>query len=357
MGISSSLGSSALLPAGLGFRNKIINGDMRINQRLSPAATSGYPVDRWFLGWSAGSVPSIVQSTTVFPAGFSSSIALSITTGAAINSGVGNIQQRVEGYNAVDIGFGTASPQTMVLSFWVRASIAGIYCVALRNNAADRSYVAEYTINTINTWEYKNITIIADSTGTWEKTTSAAFALIFSVAASTANTTASVWTAGNFIVSPNQTHLAGTTGATFNFTGVQLEKNYQATPFEQRPIGVELALCQRYFEKSYDLGTAPATVTETGVHRHSGSGNASGRHYVPIRFKVEKRANDYTVTTYDPTTAGSSWVTQNPSQAGLGRTPLVENKGTSGMVLNVEDGGYSWTVGNTRGHWSASSEL
>jgi hypothetical protein len=138
---------------------------------------------------------------------------------------------------------------------------------------------------------------------------------------------------------------------------VQVEQNYQPTPFEQRPIGVELALCQRYFEKSYDLGTAPATVTETGVHRHSGSGNASGRHYVPIRFKVEKRANDYTVTTYDPTTAGSTWVTQNPSQAGLGRTPLVENKGTSGMVLNVEDGGYSWNVGNTRGHWSASSEL
>jgi hypothetical protein len=148
-------------------------------------------------------------------------------------------------------------------------------------------------------------------------------------------------------------------GSIIRVAGVQLEEGLYVTSFRRNApsIQAELAACQRYYEKSYSTATFPGTVTEDGVHRHSGSGNGSGRHYVPIRFKVEKRTNGYTVDTYNPTAAGAAWITQNSAQAGLARTPLVENKSTSGMVLNVEDGGYAWAVGNTRGHWAVSDEL
>lgn len=172
--------------------------------------------------------------------------------------------------------------------------------------------------------------------------------------------------APSYAAGPLSVYLDGTANVVVEFTPasgtatlgqVQLEFGSRATPFEPRPIGVEVALCQRYYEKSYDLGTAPGTITEVGVHLHSGSGNASGRHYVPIRFKVEKRTNSYNVATYSAVTTGSGWRSNNSGSANLDRTPVISNKGTSGFTADVEDGGYAWFPGNTRGHWTVDAEL
>ena len=338
MGVSSALGSSALLPAGLGFRNLLINGDMNIWQRGTsvPIGTLGYTADRWYHQSYNGAVISRqpTNDLTRLPTTRYCSRVLRNSGVTAVNFMY--FTQSMETAQSVKL-----AGQTATLSFWARAG-AGMTSTTFTatifyGTGIDQNLIAGYTGQA--TAFTRNVTL----TTTWQK-----FVLTGNVP-TTATEVAFVCGYTPVGTAPANDY--------FEITNVQLEANVQPTPFEHRPIGVELALCQRYYEKSYDLGTAPATVTETGVHRHSGSGNASGRHYVPIRFKVEKRANDYTVTTYDPTTAGSSWITQNPSQAGIGRTPLVENKGTSGMVLNVEDGGYSWTVGNTRGHWSVSSEL
>lgn len=262
MAISSVLGSSALLPAGLGFRNKIINGDMTVNQRgytsASPVSVSTgsqvyYSTDRWYgSGETSQGVYSLGQSTTV-PSSetFINSLVATCTTADASLATTDDYEfgQAIEGFNASSLGYGTSAAKQSVLSFWVRSSLIGTYCVALRNSASNRSYIAEYTINVADTWEKKTIYIIGDTTGTWLKNTSTGINITWALAAgSTYQTAAGSWTAGNYLCSSNQVNwMSSSTSRTFYITGVQLEQNSQPTPFEQRPYGVELALCQRYY--------------------------------------------------------------------------------------------------------------
>ena len=276
MAISSVLGSSALLPAGLGFRNKIINGDMTVNQRgytsASPVSVSTgsqvyYSADRWYgSGETSQGVYSLGQSTTV-PSSetFINSLVATCTTADASLAATDDYEfgQAVEGFNASSLGYGTSSAKQSVLSFWVRSSLTGTYCVALRNSAGNRSYIAEYTINVADIWEKKTIYINGDTTGTWLKNTSTGINITWALAVgSTYQTAAGSWTAGNYLCSSNQVNwMSSSTTRTFYITGVQLEQNSQPTPFEQRPYGTELALCQRYFVKF----TFPASNITTGM--------------------------------------------------------------------------------------------
>lgn len=267
MAISSVLGSSALLPAGLGFRNKIINGDMTVNQRgytsASPVSVSTgsqvyYSTDRWYgSGETSQGVYSLGQSTTV-PSSetFINSLVATCTTADASLAATDDYEfgQAIEGFNASSLGYGTSAAKRSVLSFWVRSSLIGTYCVALRNSASNRSYIAEYTINVADTWEKKTIYINGDTTGTWLTNTSTGINITWALAVgSTYQTAAGSWTAGNYLCSSNQVNwMSSSTSRTFYITGVQLEQNYQPTPFEQRPIGVELELCQRYYQRMVD---------------------------------------------------------------------------------------------------------
>jgi hypothetical protein len=253
MGISSALGSSALLPAGLGFRNLIINGDMRIHQRGGTTTVTGanaYNVDRWY-GFSSGTFT--MQQSTDTPTGTNFSNSLLVTcTGADASIAAGDfnsISQRIEGYGSASLGYGTAN-QTNVLTFWVKSSLTGTYCVSFRNSAVNKSYVVEYTINLADTWEKKVIYLTSDIAGTWGKTNGIGIRLDFSLAMGTNfHTTPNAWSSGSFTSTSNQVNwMSSASSRTFYLTGVQLEANYQPTPFDQRPIGVELALCQRYYQ-------------------------------------------------------------------------------------------------------------
>lgn len=238
----------------LSNRNKLINGSMVIDQRNGGGSVtpdgSSYTLDRWRLGASAASKVSVQQSS-VAPEGFSNSAL--ITSVSAYTMGAIeeiNFGQRIEGYNASDLGWGTASAKAVTLSFWVRSSLTGLFSGAVKNADGTRSYAFTYSINAANTWEYKSVTIQGDTSGTWAATNSTGVIAQFMIAAgSSLLTTANTWSSGNYAGATGATNLVATNGATIYITGVQLEVGDTATPFEHRSYGQELALCQRYYQK------------------------------------------------------------------------------------------------------------
>ena len=235
-----------------GFKNRIINGAMVIDQRnagASVTATTAFPytVDRWQCGGSVNSKFTVQQSTTA-PTGFINSAL--ITSSSAYTVGAGEyflFQQPIEGLNVADLGWGAAGAATVTLSFWVRSSLTGTFGGAVNNSANDRSYPFTYTISVANTYEYKTVTIAGDTSGTWLKTNGIGLQIRFSLGTGTTYSgTAGAW-AGTFYASATgATSVVGTNGATFYITGVQLEKGSTATSFDYRPFGTELVLCQRY---------------------------------------------------------------------------------------------------------------
>lgn len=235
-----------------GFRNKIINGKMEIAQRGTsfPALPAGayYTVDRF--GWYSPTpaVVTISQQTDVpSTAEFKNSLRLAVTTANAsiASADAAHLFQGVEGSNVRDL-----VGRTFTISFWVRSSKVGTHCVFLFNEAADRSYVSEYTINSANTWEKKSITISGGlpQDGGWNWNNGVGFFLGWGLdSGADKKTTPGEWKVGTFTGTTNQVNCLDAVGNIFAITGVQLEVGSVATPFEHRPYGMELALCQRYY--------------------------------------------------------------------------------------------------------------
>ena len=237
-----------------GFKNRIINGSMVIDQRNAGASvtlsspTAVYTIDRWKASNVSDGVFTIQQSSTV-PAGFTKSLVFTTTTAdASLAAGqYAYIEQGIEGFNVADFGWGASGAQTVTVSFWVRSSLTGTFGGALTNGTATRSYPFNYTINSANTWEQKTVTVAGDTTGTWATDNSLGVTVRLGLGVgSTYSGTAGAWAAGNLIAPTGAVSVIGTNTATFYITGVQLEKGSTATSFDYRPYGTELALCQRY---------------------------------------------------------------------------------------------------------------
>jgi len=249
-----------------GFRNRIINGAMVIDQRnagasVTNSASRTYITDRFcILGVSSGKFSAQQNAGAVTPpSGFTNY--LGITSLAATSAGASDyytIQHRVEGYNVADLGFGTANAQTVTLSFWVRSSLTGTFGAVIQNSAADRSYPFTFTISAANTWEQKTVTIAGDTSGTWLKDNGIGINLNIDLGSgSSFRGTAGSWSASNLIGVTGAVSVVGTNGATFYITGVQLEVGSVATPFERRDYGRELIMCQRYYYKTFGQEIAP----------------------------------------------------------------------------------------------------
>ena len=263
-----------------GFKNRILNGSMVLDQRNAGASVTitntganTYTLDRWFAYGSAASKFSVQQDAGAVtpPTGFTDY--LGVTSLAATSVGSTDqyvIGQFIEGFNSADLAWGTANAATVTMSFWVRSSLTGTFGGVLRNSGFNRSYPFAYTINAANTWEQKSITITGDTTGTWLTTNGVGIGIYFGLGVgSSLSGTAGSWSGSNFTSVTGATSVVGTNGATFYITGVQLEKGSTATSFDYRPYGTELALCQRYFWKSPSnansagLGFALATGAAT----------------------------------------------------------------------------------------------
>ena len=354
--ISNSQGSP------FGFKNRIINGAMVIDQRNAGASvtpTGGqFLVDRYvYEATQASKVTSQQNAGAVTPPvgftkylGITSSSAYSVLTGDTFL-----FSQRIEGFNVADLAFGTASALTVILSFWVRSSLTGTFGGSLCNGALNRSYPFSYSISSANTWEQKTITVAGDTTGTWATDNTAGLNIRFGLGSgATFSGTAGAWAAGNLVQPTSTVSVVGTNGATFYITGVQLEKGTQATAFDYRPYGTELALCQRYFEKSYDTGTAPGTNTVVGFWTLAGSTNQSNNMLLPIRWKVEKRAAP-TVTGY--ANDGTSGLFNYGRNGASGTTTATfDSIGTSGC-RGIANAGAAWVVAYVEAQYAASAEL
>ena len=263
----------------VGFRNRIINGDMRIDQRNAGAsvtpANSQYTVDRMRADSTQSSKYSVQQNagSVTPPSGFINYLGVtSLSSYSVLTGDTFYIAHPIEGFNVADIGFGTASAKTVTLSFWVYSSLTGSFGGSLTNNAGNRSYPYTYSILSSNTWEYKTVTIAGDTSGTWLTNNGVGISVNFNLGSgSTSSGTSGAWASALYIAPTGATSVVGTNGATFYITGVQLEAGLTATEFELRPIGTELALCQRYYyqyapaNQDFDQIASRSSTTTAGI--------------------------------------------------------------------------------------------
>jgi hypothetical protein len=286
---------------------------MRIDQRNNGASVSNsgattFYLDRWNVAGTTSAGVFSIQQVADAPSGFTYSAKMTVTTADASLAASDRYvwMQRIEGYNVADLAFGTVSAKTITLSFWVKSSLTGTFGGAINNGDSTRSYLFNYTISTANTWEYKSVTIAGDTTGTWSTNNSRAMQLVFSLGVgSDYNGTLNSWSASGFFSTSGATNVLGTLSATWQITGVQLEQNTSATPFERRLYNQELINCQRYYEKSYNVDVVPGTSTGAGVVGATGVQGATTGNEVSAAgfFRVTKRATP-TISYFD--TVGNS---------------------------------------------------
>lgn len=340
----------------LGFRNRIINGAMVIDQRNSGASvtpTNGqYTLDRWG-AYAFGFATSkfTVQQSTTAPTGFKNSLQVTSTSAYSVASGdITAVYQIIEGYNAADLGFGAAGAATITISFWVRSSLTGTFGGAIKNGGSNRAYPFSYTISSANTWEQKSVTIAGDTTGTWLTTNGQGLFVIFGLGVgSTYSGTAGAWASSDLYSATGATSVVGTNGATWFVTGVQLEKGSTATLFDYRPYGTEFNLCSRYYYKSSQY----STYSPVGVGRAWSSTNGNAPFYLPTPMRSNPTVTYSSLSDFDIVTAGSPTAIQNDG-AGPNNVKIGWAKSTGVTSGNL----YQFEFGNITSGWLGfSAEL
>lgn len=334
-----------------GFRNRVINGDMRIDQRNNGASVtpvdSQYTLDRWIWQQVTAGKCTVQQSTTA-PSGFTQSALVTSTSAyTPLTGDVMTLGQRIEGFNVSDLAWGTSNAQPVTISFWVRSSLTGTFGGTLRNSNASRSYPFTFSISAANTWEYKTVTVAGDTSGTWAANNTAGIQLSFAFGCgATYKGTPGSWASAAYYSATGAVDLVATNGATFYITGVQLEKGTVATPFEFRSYGQELALCQRYYFKNTGNNNA-------GLG--SGYFDTSTVFYSNVKFPMSMRSSP-TLSINNLRTVG----TVSPSISSIAGQVITPDSGTIWFLLsssgNAGQGGLLASAG-TGGYIDGTSEL
>ena len=346
MGKTASLANiGTIADSSLGFRNRIINGAMVIDARNAGASVTPtnqqYSLDRWLCGLTQTSKYSVQQNAGAVtpPTGFINYLGVTSLSAYSVVSGdLFYVQQRIEGFNLSDLGWGTASAATVTLSFQVRSSLTGTFGGAIYNNGGTRSYPFTFTISTANTWTAISVTIAGDTSGTWLTNNGIGATVTFNLGAgSTYSGTANTWAGAFYTSATGATSVVGTNGATFYITGVQLEKGSTATSFDYRPYGTELALCQRYY---YRL-TQP---TASSYFPASGLCTSSTLARVAATFPVTMRA---VPTALDTTGTASNYAVISTTATAINLTavPSLNDTTANGGIIGV-----TVSTGLTAGH-------
>ena len=280
----------------LGSRNKIINGDMRVDQRYSGSlitliADGAYTVDRWRGGYTQANKLNYQQVTTPnnILNGFSHSLKVTVSTAYAVTTNdYFFLQQRIEGFNSSDLAWGTASAQSATLSFWVYSSVTGTYGLTVRDGGETICYPTSYTINAQNTWEKKTITINGPTSGgTFSVTNGIGMEIQFGLgygSALTGNLSQNAWNNGFSGQPSGAANFMNTQGAVFYLTGVQFESGNVATPFERRIFPQELLNCQRYYHRLD--GSVAGTILLVGAYAYATTNAAQSFCSFPARMRI-----------------------------------------------------------------------
>ena len=285
----------------LGVRNLIINGDMRIAQRgTSSTGLTGdnfnyNSVDRFqTVLFTTTSVWTQSQSTDVPTGqGFSNSLKMDCTTAdASLDAGTNiTIEHKMEGQNLQHLKKGTASAESLTLSFWVKSNKTGTYIVELDDNDNARNINNAYTINAADTWEKKTITIDGDTTGTLDNDNGHSLRIIWWLAVGSNYSSGTLQTSWGSTVNANravgQVNLADSTSNYINITGVQLEVG-DATPFEHRPYDMELQRCMRYYHRLTGNNVDQKLIGAGGYFSSTGY---RAYHVFPTTMRAEPTVN------------------------------------------------------------------
>lgn len=341
-------------------KNKIINGNGLVDQRYASnprtvnTSTWNNGPDRWHAwGMPAAGVFTLERAGGSGLSQHNGHIKITVTTAdASVTAGDSYwFGQNIEGWRVKELDFGSSNYRVFTLSFFVRSSVAGTFAGGFVNDGTTRSYVFTYTVNAPNVWEYKTITTYADNTGTWNQGNLAGLRVLWDVGSgSSYEGTVNAWQAGFRYSAAGSTKLISTNGATLSVTGVQLEVGPRATPYDHRGFGEELALCQRYFETSYDYGTLPGTPSS--LNGRIWGSRQNGGFVSTHHFKVSKRAAPSLLTIWSPQSGTNARVWNFANNAD--EVASADDVGTEGFHVSAT----TTTAGHAIGyHFSASAEF
>lgn len=358
-GITLAVGKFITYPSqpSITFTNRLINGSWRFDQNREGAsvytASGGTVVamDAW--SGSATGAGTFTMQRVADPDNaslFALKIACTVADAAIAAGDVYSILTAIEGYDVADLKAGTASASQITISFDMKFDVAGVYPIAIRNSAANRSYVGSVTQLVAGVNESKTLTLTLDTGGTWLYTNGVGLYMNIGLAVgSTFQTPTGVWTAGNFL---------GVNTAMANFMSlntnvgyikrIQLEKGPNATSFQEISEQQDLARVQRYACKSYSQGVQLATVTSAGRQVSGQFGAGTGPVITQIRYPVEMRAT--------PTVTGYSWATGLSGLWGDGAgadQPVIFGTGNAGAEAQMALG----TITASAGHYYANARL
>jgi len=295
----------------LSNRNLIINGAMGVSQRGTSAVTASgsgtFSLDR-FKAFQNGDGGFDVSQSTVAPTGFNNSLKVDVTgADASIDAGAYKLlYYNFEGQDMSHLEWGTSNAKTITLSFWVRSTTTGNHSVGIRGgDASYNSYMTTYNIAVANTWEYKTVNIPGDTTASFTYDTDNTLwgVLVFSFATGSTYTVSSnnTFHAGNFIQATGAVNLFSSASNDWYITGLQIEVGEQATPFEHRSFGDELARCQRYFFQLTDISSDGAG---TFGQRYN---NDTAKRTIEIQYPTTMRTSP-TLTTTCPNTIDAAYI-------------------------------------------------
>lgn len=342
--------------------NPIINGNMEIWQRgtsFPSTASLQNTADRirWIFSGTgvvnvarATNVPSVAQAGVLF--NYSHEVDVTTASGALAAGDYYQVKYRMEGYD-----WRPFAQRDFVLSFWVLSTITGEHAVAFRNSGNDRSFVATYTINSSNTWEYKSVLVTASPTaGTWDYTNGTGLRIAFTLAAgSTFHTTAGAWQTGSFIATATTVNDMSSTANFFRLTGIKMELGSTASAIQFRSFGDEFALCQRYFQKSFPYDTTPAqNAGASGAAQIVSQVTASIGMAIVDHFIATMRDVPASLITFNPSAANGEVRNINDATDDTGASASANNRFISiTFAANAVN-----TAGDVhRVHWTASAEL